>query len=943
MTKLVIVFKLKFKLICKIILKTSKMATKLRILGGLIIVMLGTNMLHAQVGINTTDPKAQLEIKSSNPATPSNKDGILIPKINAFPTTNPSVDQDGMMVFLTTTVGANPKGFYYWDNAATSWKIVSGKSGWNDNGNADTTPGTNFIGTIDNKDLVIKTNNADAMTIKADGKVGIGTNNPNGKFQFANDLTNRKIVLFESNNNDENFYGFGINAATLRYNVDFSTSNHVFYAANNELMRLTGTGKLGIGTATPDPSAQLDVTSTTGGVLLPRMTTAQRDAIANPKEGLLIFNSTSRKFQGYAVNDTESLANLAGCGSIKNGVINGGPSGCFGSQAFTSTLTGLLKSITVYVGGAGPLTFNFYSGDFNTGTVLYTTTLSPAGAAGNTIIFPSPININKDQLLSFSVQAPLGITLSMVSCTAAVQGGITYFFNGYQTGYSFKFKTLVDVPPSGWVDLNLNQDSALIADNWQITGNANTDSNSFLGTTDSKDLVIKTNNTNAMIVKADGKIGIGTTSPDVSAELDISSTNGGVLLPRMTTAQRDAIVDPKSGLVVYNTSTSKYQGYIGPELDISQPTNSPGGGLVAPCGQSFKVGKTGFLKIIKINVTFTGYFCTLKLFNGSGISGTPIYSQTYIGTNNAINTILITGSVPVTVGQIMSFSVDSQCRSNTSNPYPDGIAYTFITSHPDKDLYFETFVQETTWIDLSRSLEQISTISNISNWGLYGNANIDTNSSFLGTLDNKDFITKTNSIERTRITSSGNIGIGTPTPDGLLDIESTTNNALFIKAPNSQIRLQESDNNNKQWKFEVNNGDFAVTENAVAVPFKILDNSANNALVLNNNVVEVSKTEIGGGSTINKTQHGTMTVGSGTVNSITRSVTLTFPTAFSGVPNVVATALNDSNFGDKFSITTTSISATSVTFIVFRLDATAPTNGSPGWGQNLKLSWWAFE
>ena len=39
----------------------------------------------AQVGINTTTPEAQLDIKSSNQTLPTNKDGLLIPKIDAFP------------------------------------------------------------------------------------------------------------------------------------------------------------------------------------------------------------------------------------------------------------------------------------------------------------------------------------------------------------------------------------------------------------------------------------------------------------------------------------------------------------------------------------------------------------------------------------------------------------------------------------------------------------------------------------------------------------------------------------------------------------------------------------------------------------------------------------------------------------------------------------------
>jgi hypothetical protein len=47
-------------------------------------------------------------------------------------------------------------------------------------------------------------------------------------------------------------------------------------------------------------------------------------------------------------------------------------------------------------------------------------------------------------------------------------------------------------------------------------------------------------------------VGIGTTSPDSSAILDVSSTTKGMLMPRMTTAQRDAIMSPMVGLSVFN-------------------------------------------------------------------------------------------------------------------------------------------------------------------------------------------------------------------------------------------------------------------------------------------------------------------------------------------------------------------------------------------------------
>ncbi len=46
---------------------------------------------------------------------------------------------------------------------------------WSLTGNSGTTPGTNFIGTTDSKELKFKTSNAERMHIGADGFVGIGT------------------------------------------------------------------------------------------------------------------------------------------------------------------------------------------------------------------------------------------------------------------------------------------------------------------------------------------------------------------------------------------------------------------------------------------------------------------------------------------------------------------------------------------------------------------------------------------------------------------------------------------------------------------------------------------------------------------------------------------------------------------------------------------------
>lgn len=65
-------------------------------------------------------------------------------------------------------------------------------------------------------------------------------------------------------------------------------------------------------------------------------------------------------------------------------------------------------------------------------------------------------------------------------------------------------------------------------------------------------LVAKAQNT----FPATGAVGIGTTSPNASALLDITSTTKGMLAPRMTKVQRDAIASPATGLLIYQTNST---------------------------------------------------------------------------------------------------------------------------------------------------------------------------------------------------------------------------------------------------------------------------------------------------------------------------------------------------------------------------------------------------
>ena len=84
--------------------------------------------------------------------------------------------------------------------------------------------------------------------------------------------------------------------------VDFGTysSNATgkVHLTTGNIPRLTvsNTGNIGIGTASPNSSAALDINSTSKGLLAPRLTKLQRETIASPATGLLVFDLTYKMF-----------------------------------------------------------------------------------------------------------------------------------------------------------------------------------------------------------------------------------------------------------------------------------------------------------------------------------------------------------------------------------------------------------------------------------------------------------------------------------------------------------------------------------------------------------------------------------------------------------------------------------------------------------------------
>ena len=94
-----------------------------------------------------------------------------------------------------------------------------------------------------------------------------------------------------------------------------------------------------------DGSAILDASSTNKGMLIPRMTTIQRNAIVSPANSLLIFNTTSQCFEGYNANSSTWVAfSCIGCPAPAQ------PSAITGTGTVCQSQSGVTFSVTKVTG-----------------------------------------------------------------------------------------------------------------------------------------------------------------------------------------------------------------------------------------------------------------------------------------------------------------------------------------------------------------------------------------------------------------------------------------------------------------------------------------------------------------------------------------------------------------------------------------------------------------
>ena len=177
------------------------------------------------------------------------------------------------------------------------------------------------------------------------------------------------------------------------------------------------------------------------------------------------------------------------------------------------------------------------------------------------------------------------------------------------------------------------------------------------------------------------QVGIGTTTPDASSALDITSTTGGLLVPRMTAAQRDAITTPSQGLIIFCTDCASGEGELQIKLTSSWK-NTIGGDVNDP---------------LAIGDTHQGGIVFYLDGNGGGLIAAPsdqssaawgCYGQTIGGTSSAVGTGAANTTAIVSECS-ETFYAAALARAYTGGGYTDW----FLPSQDELNLMYENIGQ----------------------------------------------------------------------------------------------------------------------------------------------------------------------------------------------------------------------------------------------------------
>jgi hypothetical protein len=232
-------------------------------------------------------------------------------------------------------------------------------------------------------------------------------------------------------------------------------------------------------------------------------------------------------------------------------------------------------------------------------------------------------------------------------------------------------------------------------------------------------------------------IGINTTgaAPDGSAMLDVVATDKGILIPRMTTAQRTAIGSPATGLMVYDLTTTSFWQFDGSVWventnESSDDDGIYGGDGTTPAGT---------------DVTVTDYV---------NFDANTLYLD---GTNNRVGIGTATTSAELDVVGVLELSntLPTDPGSDIVRLGDGGTNLRIQTNYG----YTQIGPANASWSHFTTDRARF-----------YFNQGITVDQGLIGSYDENLSLQTSGTTRMTVLTSNGNVGIGTTTPDNALDV-----------------------------------------------------------------------------------------------------------------------------------------------------------------------------
>jgi hypothetical protein len=273
---------------------------------------------------------------------------------------------------------------------------------------------------------------------------------------------------------------------------------------------------IGIGTATPHPSAQLDISSTSKGLLIPRMTNTQMNAIASPAAGLMIFNLTDSVFYVRKNSGWTKLIPAAAAGggwtSLGNDLVNSNTGnviiGSSNQSVYKLNITGTDLGQTFY--GVGDTLYGSFSnsnGHFDIesnygnslgGRPAKHILLNPPGSG---VFFPGNVGINTDDPshAKLEINGRIGATVAMFG---ADRFGVTISADNPEIGFNYFYNNDTKTIRPGYA-----------ANIGMSPGNGDIYIGNFSGNQSGINFGSITGYQYCITVKQNGNVGIGTTDP----------------------------------------------------------------------------------------------------------------------------------------------------------------------------------------------------------------------------------------------------------------------------------------------------------------------------------------------------------------------------------------------------------------------------------------------